>query len=144
MALFIFTRAIMTGEPIDVYNNGQMQRDFTYIDDIVEGIVRVLDRVPAPNPAWSGDCPDPGSSKAPYKLYNIGNHETVELGHFIEVLESMLGKKAVKNYLPMQPGDVPRTYADVDDLFRDTGFHPTTSIEYGVERFVEWYRKYYL
>jgi UDP-glucuronate 4-epimerase len=143
MALFLFTRSILEGRSIDVFNNGQMRRDFTYVEDIVEGVVRVLGRVPAPDPAWSGDCPDPSSSKAPYKLYNIGNHQTVELGRFIEVLEEKLGKKAIKNYLPLQPGDVPATYADVDDLIRDTGFQPATPIEVGIGRFVDWYRAYY-
>ncbi|MEW5973257.1 MAG: NAD-dependent epimerase [Pseudomonadota bacterium] len=143
MAYFKFTRAILEGKPIEVYNHGRMRRDFTYIDDIVEGVVRVLDRVPEPNPAWSGDRPDPGSSPAPYRLYNIGNHSPVELSRFIEALETALGRKAEKIMLPMQPGDVPATYADVDDLVRDTGFAPKTSIEDGLVRFAEWYRGYH-
>jgi UDP-glucuronate 4-epimerase len=143
MALFIFTKAILTGQPIEVFNEGKMQRDFTYIDDIVEGIVRVTDRVAATNPAWNGSAPDPGSSKAPYKLYNIGNNNPVELLHLIEVLEGCLGQKANKRFLPMQPGDVPATFADVSDLARDVGFKPSTSIEHGVRRFVDWYLNYY-
>jgi len=143
MALFLFTKAILAGKPIDVFNHGKMRRDFTYIDDIVEGVMRVADNVAAPNPAWSGDAPDPGTSMAPYRIYNIGNHSPVELMHLIEVLETALGKKAEKNFLPIQPGDVPATYADVDDLVRDVGFKPETPIEVGVERFVAWYREYY-
>ncbi len=143
MALFLFTKAILEGKPIDVYNHGKMQRDFTYVDDVVEGVVRVLDRDPTPNPAWSGDRPDPGTSWAPYRLYNIGNHSPVELLRFIEVLEGALGRKAEKKFLPMQPGDVPSTYADVSDLVRDAGFQPSTPIEVGIARFVEWYRSFY-
>ena len=143
MALFLFTRAILAGEPIDVYNHGRMQRDFTYIDDIVEGVVRVADRVAAPNPAWSSAAPDPGTSLAPYRLYNIGNHSPVELLYFIEVLEQCLGRRAEKRLLPIQAGDVPATYADVEDLTRDVGFQPSTSIEEGIARFVAWYREYY-
>lgn len=143
MALFLFTRAILEGRPIDVYNYGKMRRDFTYIDDIVEGVVRVTDRVAAANPEWSGDTPDPGTSAAPYRNYNIGNNNPVELMHLIETLESALGKKAEKNMLPIQPGDVPATFADVDDLVRDVGFRPETSIEEGVGRFVEWYWWYF-
>jgi len=143
MALFKFTKAILAGQPIDVYNHGRMQRDFTYIDDIAEGVVRAADRVPEPNPAWSGDAPDPGTSLAPYKIYNIGNHQPVELLYFIEVLENCLGRKAEKNLLPIQAGDVPATYADVDDLRRDVGFQPATPIEEGIARFVAWYREYY-
>ena len=143
MALFLFTKAILEGKPIDVFNFGKMRRDFTYIDDIAEGVIRVIDRVPEPNPDWSGDMPDPSASYAPYKLYNIGNNNPVELMHFIEVLEDCLGKKAVKNLLPIQPGDVPATYADVDDLIRDVGFKPSTSIEEGIRKFVEWYKGYY-
>lgn len=120
-----------------------MRRDFTYIDDIVEGVVRVTDRVPAGNPAWSGDAPDPGTSRAPYRIYNIGNHAPVELLHLIGLLEAALGRKAEKRLLPMQPGDVPATYADVDDLVRDVGFQPATPIEEGVRRFVAWYRDFY-
>jgi len=143
MALFLFTKAILEGRCIDVFNHGKMRRDFTYIDDIVEGIVRVLDRVAVPNASWSGDAPDPGTSNAPYQLYNIGNNNPVELMQFIEAIEKALGKKAEKNFLPLQPGDVPATYADVDDLVRDVGFCPNTSIEDGVQRFVDWYREYY-
>ncbi|GIW90659.1 MAG: NAD-dependent epimerase [Pirellulaceae bacterium] len=143
MALFIFTRAILEGRPIDVFNYGKMQRDFTYIDDIVEGVVRVADRPATANPAWSGDAPDPGTSSAPYRIYNIGNHSPVELDYFISVLEECLGKKAIRNFLPMQPGDVPATYADIQDLARDFGFEPATPIEVGIRRFVDWYRRYY-
>ncbi|HHQ47732.1 MAG TPA: NAD-dependent epimerase [Acidobacteria bacterium] len=143
MALYKFTRAILDGRPIDVYNHGRMQRDFTYIDDIVEGVVRVLDRVPEPNPAWSGDAPDPGSSPAPYRLYNIGNNNPVELMDFISAIEEALGRPAEKNMLPLQPGDVPATYADVDDLVRDVGFQPATPIGEGIRRFISWYREYY-
>ncbi len=143
MALFLFTRAILEKRPIDVFNYGKMQRDFTYIDDIVEGVVRVLDRVPEPNPHWTGDDPDPGSSYAPYKIYNIGNNQPVELMRFIEIIEESLGMKAVKNLLPLQPGDVPATYADIDDLVRDVGFKPATPLETGIPRFVQWYRDYF-
>ena len=143
MALFIFTKAILAGQPIEVFNYGKMKRDFTYIDDIVEGVIRVLERIPQANAHWSGLNPDPGTSSAPYKIYNIGNNQPVELIHFIEVLEASLGKKAIKNLLPMQPGDVPETYADIEDLTRDTGFQPQTSIEEGIRRFVAWYRSYY-
>ncbi len=143
MALFIFTKAILEGKPIQVFNHGQMRRDFTYIDDIVEGVVRALDTIPQPHPSWSGMQPDPGTSKAPYRLYNIGNNQPVELLHFIEVLETCLGRKAEKQFLPLQAGDVPETYADVDDLMRDVGFRPATPISEGIARFVEWYQAYY-
>jgi UDP-glucuronate 4-epimerase len=143
MALFIFTKAILAGEPIDVFNYGKMQRDFTYIDDIIEGVVRVMDNVPEPNPHWSGDSPDPGTSKAPYKVYNIGNNQPIELMHFIGAIEKSLGMEAKKNMIPIQAGDVPITYADVDDLFNDVGFKPSTPIEVGIERFLNWYRSYY-
>jgi UDP-glucuronate 4-epimerase len=143
MALFIFTKAILEGRPIEVFNHGEMRRDFTYIDDIVEGVVRVTDRVPQGDSAWTGDAPDPSTSRAPYKLYNIGNNQPVELMHMIETLESCLGKKAEKNLLPMQPGDVSATWANVNDLSRDVGFQPNTPIEEGVARFVEWYREFY-
>ncbi|MEX0716464.1 MAG: NAD-dependent epimerase [Planctomycetaceae bacterium] len=143
MALFKFARAILEDEPIDVYNHGNMRRDFTYIDDIVEGIVRVTDRIAAPDAAWTGADPDPGTSNAPYRLYNIGNNQPVELLRMIEVLEECLGKKARRNLLPIQPGDVPETYADVDDLVLDVGFAPRTTIEEGIARFVEWYRAYH-
>jgi UDP-glucuronate 4-epimerase len=143
MALFLFTQAILAGKPIQVFNHGRMKRDFTYIDDIVEGIVRITERAPEPNPEWNGDEPDPGTSYAPYRVYNIGNNQPVELMRYIEVLEECLGKKAEKNFMPLQMGDVPATYADIDDLARDFGFHPRTSIEVGIRRFVEWYREYY-
>jgi UDP-glucuronate 4-epimerase len=143
MALFLFTKAILEGKPIDVFNYGKMRRDFTYIDDIVEGVVRVIGRIAQPNPDWRGDNPDTSSSYAPYKLYNIGNNNTVELMRFVEVLEDCLGKKAKKNLLPLQAGDVPATYADVDDLMKDTGFKPVTTIEEGIKLFVDWYRDYY-
>jgi len=143
MALFLFTKAILEGRPIDVFNEGRMRRDFTYIDDIVTGVVRVLDNVASPNASWSGDSPDPPTSKAPYRLYNIGNHSPVELMAFIGAIEEALGRKAQLNLLPMQPGDVAATYADVDDLVRDVGFSPTTPIDVGIGRFVEWYRQYY-
>jgi UDP-glucuronate 4-epimerase len=143
MALFKFTKGILEDTPIDIYNHGKMRRDFTYIDDIVEGVVRVLDKIPAPNPDWSGDNPDPCTSPAPYKLYNIGNNNPVELMHYIATLEKALGKTAQKNFMPMQDGDVPATYANVDDLQRDVGFKPETSVEDGIGRFVAWYRNYY-
>jgi UDP-glucuronate 4-epimerase len=143
MAMFLFTKAILEGRPIDVYNYGKMRRDFTYVDDIVEGIIRVADNIARPNPDWTGDAPDPGTSSAPYRNYNIGNNNPVELLYLIEVIEEALGKKAEKILLPLQPGDVPATYADVDDLVRDVGFKPATSIEEGVGRFVAWYREYY-
>jgi len=143
MALFIFTKAILEGRPIDVFNFGKMRRDFTYVDDIVEGVVRAHDRPATANPNWSGEQPDPGTSSAPARVYNIGNHQPVELMRFIEVLEDAIGKKAQKNLMPLQPGDVPATYADVDDLMRDVGFKPDTPIEVGVKKFVEWYRSYY-
>ena len=143
MALFLFTRAILAGEPIDVFNHGHHRRDFTYVDDIVEGVIRTLDRVATPNPAWSSAAPDPATSRAPYRLYNIGSHRPVELLRYIEVLEDCLGRKAVKNLLPLQPGDVPDTYADVEALVADVGYQPSTPIEEGVARFVAWYREYY-
>ncbi len=143
MALFLFTKAILEGRPIDVFNEGRMRRDFTYIDDIVEGIVRVSDRVPGSDASWSSERPDPASSRAPYRVYNIGNHEPVELMHLIGTLEKELGRTAEKRMLPMQLGDVPATFADVADLERDVGFKPATSIETGVARFVRWYREYF-
>ena len=143
MALFLFTKAITDGRPIKVFNHGNMQRDFTYIDDIVEGVVRVMARLPEPNPAWRGDNPDPGTSYAPYKLYNIGNNNPVELLEFIGEIETALGREAQKEFLDMQPGDVPATYADVDDLMQDVGFKPETSIATGIRQFIEWYRDYY-
>jgi UDP-glucuronate 4-epimerase len=143
MALFLFTKAILEDRHIDVYNNGEMQRDFTYIDDIVEGVFRTIDKIPAPNPDWHGDRPDPATSFAPYKIYNIGNNSPVGLLEFIRILEKQLGRKAKLNLLPIQPGDVLRTFADIDDLMRDVGFKPVTSIEDGIRQFVEWYREYY-
>ena len=143
MAMFIFTRKILAGEPIDVFNHGHHKRDFTYIDDIVEGVIRSLDQVAAPDPDWSGKNPDPGRSRAPYRIYNIGSNNPVELSRFIEIIEERTGKKAKKNFLPMQPGDVPATYADVDGLIADVGYKPSTTVEEGVARFVDWYRGYY-
>jgi UDP-glucuronate 4-epimerase len=143
MALFLFAQAILEDRPIDVFNEGRMQRDFTYVDDIVEGLVRVLAKPPVPDPTWSGEHPDPGTSRAAYRVYNIGNDRPVELLRFIEVLEQCLGKRARKNLLPMQPGDVPATRADVTDLVRDVGYRPHTTVEEGVARFVSWYREYY-
>lgn len=143
MALFLFTRNILADKPIDVFNYGDHRRDFTYIDDIVEGVIRVLDRPARSNPQWSGRSPDPATSTAPYRLYNIGNNKPVELLRYIEVLESCLGKKAQRNLLPLQLGDVPDTYADVDNLVEDVGYQPTTPIESGISRFVDWYRAYY-
>ena len=143
MALFMFTRAILAGEPIAVFHYGRMRRDFTYIDDIVEGVVRVLDRVPQPDPDWSGHAPDPGSSSAPYRLYNIGSNRPVALLDFISVLEECLGHAAQKDFQPLQAGDVPETAADVDELVRAVGFRPATPLREGIARFVEWYRAYY-
>ncbi len=143
MAMFLFAKAILAGEPIDVFNRGDMRRDFTYVDDVVEGVLRVSDRPARPNPDWDPADPDAGSSSAPWRVYNIGNHTPVELLRLIEILEETLGKKAVKNLLPMQPGDVPATFADVDDLERDVGFRPSMPIEEGVRRFVAWFREYY-
>jgi UDP-glucuronate 4-epimerase len=141
MALFLFTKAILEGQPINVFNSGNMQRDFTYIDDVVEGVIRVMDSIPQPENGENNTLQQ--SSQVPYKLYNIGNNQPIQLLQLIEMLETRLGKKAIKNMLPMQPGDVPITYADVDDLIRDVGFKPNTPIEVGVERFVNWYRSYY-
>lgn len=143
MALHLFTTAILQGRPIDVFNHGHMRRDFTYIDDIVEGVIRTMQRPPQPNPQWDSAAPDPAASSAPWRVYNIGNNNTVELGDFITTLEQALGKTAVRNYLPMQPGDVESTYADVADLQRDTGFSPSTPLHEGIARFVAWYRHYY-
>jgi UDP-glucuronate 4-epimerase len=143
MALFKFTKKILAGEPIDVFNFGNHRRDFTYIDDIIEGVVRTMEKTPAPNPDWSGDDPDPATSKAPWRVYNIGNNRPVELMHYIEVIEECLGKKAEKNLLPMQPGDVPDTFADVSALTEEVGYKPDTPIEEGVRKFIEWYRNYY-
>jgi len=143
MALFKFTRNILAGEPIDVFNHGNHKRDFTYVLDIVEGVVRTLDRPATPDPAWDSNDPDPSTSRVPYRVYNIGNNAPVELARYIEVIEECLGRKAVKNLLPLQPGDVPDTYADVQELVRDVGYKPATPIEEGVRAFVEWYREYY-
>ncbi len=143
MAYFMFTKAILEERPIDVFNNGKMMRDFTYIDDITEGVVRVIDKIPLSDPDWDGSKPDSATSYAPYRLYNIGNNSPVELMYFIKVLEETLGKEAKKNLMPMQAGDVPATYADIDDLARDVAFRPSTSIEKGIREFVNWYREYY-
>ena len=143
MALFLFTQSILADEPINVFNHGKHRRDFTYIDDIVEGVIRTLDNVASPNPDWSGDSPDPGTSLAPFKIYNIGSNNPVELLRYIEIIENCLGKKAIKNMLPMQRGDVPATYADVEDLILDVDYKPTTRVEDGIAQFVEWYRSYY-
>ena len=143
MALHLFTTAILRGEPIKVFNQGRMRRDFTYIDDIVEGLVRLLPLAAKPDPAFDAAAPSPASSSAPWRIYNIGNHETVELGVFIDTLEKALGRKAIRELLPMQPGDVESTWADVEDLARVTGFAPATPLEVGIERFVAWYREYY-
>ena len=143
MALFTFVQRILADQAIDVFNNGNHARDFTYIDDVVEGVLRVADRIPEPNPGWSGDDPDPSTSSAPYRIYNIGNHNPIQLDDFISCIERVLGREAKKNYLPMQRGDVPETYADVADLEADIGFAPHTSIETGIRRFVDWYREYY-
>ncbi|HEY0941067.1 MAG TPA: NAD-dependent epimerase [Steroidobacter sp.] len=143
MALFLFTKNILAGKPIDVFNYGNHRRDFTYVDDIAQGVVRAMDRVAQPNPSWSGDAPDPGTSKAPYRLYNIGNNQPVELMRYIECIETNLGKKAQKNLLPLQAGDVPDTFADVNDLVQDVGYKPATPVEEGVRRFIEWYLGYY-
>ena len=143
MSLFLFTQNILAGKPIDVFNNGHHRRDFTYIDDIVEGVIRILDHTAMKNDHWSSESPDPGTSMAPYRLYNIGNNRPVELLRYIELLEKELGKKANLNMLPLQPGDVPDTYADVNDLINEVGYTPSTPIEEGIARFVEWYRDYY-
>lgn len=143
MALFLFTKAILEGKAIDVFNHGEMLRDFTYIDDIVEGVVRVIDNIPTPNPQWNGKNPDPHSSKAPYKIYNIGNNNPIKLMDFIEAIEKEVGKVAKKNMLPLQPGDVPATYANVDDLVSELNYKPNTSIQTGIKNFVKWYREFF-
>jgi UDP-glucuronate 4-epimerase len=143
MAYFKFTKAILAEQPIEVYNKGKMQRDFTYIDDIIAGVMKILDRIPEPNPKWLSDAPDPSSSPAPYRIYNIGNNQPVELMYFINTLEKALGKTAKMRMLPMQPGDVTATYADIHDLEREVGFKPRTTIEEGIGHFVDWYRNYY-
>jgi UDP-glucuronate 4-epimerase len=142
MALFLFTDAIFKNKPIKIFNNGDMQRDFTYIDDIVEGVVRVMDKIPEPNPKWSGDSPDPGTSYVKYKIYNIGNNQPVKLMHFIETIEKVIGKKAQKKFMEMQAGDVKATYANIDDLTRDVGFKPSTSLETGIQHFVQWFKSW--
>ena len=143
MALFLFTKAILEDKPIQVFNHGKMLRDFTYIDDIVEGVVRVIDAVPTPNSEWSGDTPDPGTSYKPYRIFNIGNNNPVELTRFIEAIETALGKEAEKKFMDIQPGDVAATYANIDDLYNAVGFKPETTIEHGIQKFIEWYRRYY-
>jgi len=143
MALFMFTKNILAGKPIDVFNYGNHRRDFTYVDDIVEGVIRTLDQPATPNPQWTGDNPDPATANAPFRLYNIGSNSPIELMRYIEILEECLGKKAEKNLLPLQAGDVPDTYADVDALIKDVGYKPNTPIEVGIRRFVDWYRDYY-
>jgi UDP-glucuronate 4-epimerase len=143
MALFLFTRAILGKNPIKVFNHGKMQRDFTYIDDIIEGVVRVMERIPEQNPIWNGNNPDPGTSYVRYKIYNIGNNNPVELMEFISIIEKILGRDAKKEFLDLQPGDVVATYADIDDLIKDVGFKPSTPIDTGIRRFVEWFKDYY-
>lgn len=143
MALFLFTKAILEGKPINIFNNGNMQRDFTFVDDIVEGVVRALDKPATPDPKWDSGNPDPATSTAPYRLYNIGNNQPVQLMRFVEAIENELGKKAIKNMMPLQAGDVPATYANVDALVKDVGFKPATTIDQGVKKFVAWYRQYY-
>jgi UDP-glucuronate 4-epimerase len=143
MALFLFTKNILEGKPIDVFNHGNHKRDFTFVEDIAEGVVRAVDRVAAANPDWSGDNPDPATSSAPFRIYNIGNNAPVDLSKYISTLEDCLGRKAVKNLLPLQPGDVPDTFADVEDLVRDVGYKPATPVEVGIRRFVDWYLEYY-
>jgi len=143
MSMFLFTKNIIEGKPIDVFNHGKHQRDFTYIDDIVEGVIRTLDNVATPNSKWNGDAPDPATSASPYRIYNIGNNQPTQLMRYIEIIEKCVGKEAIKNYLPLQAGDVPATYADVDDLVRDVGYKPATPIETGVENFVRWYKEFY-
>jgi UDP-glucuronate 4-epimerase len=143
MAMFIFTKAILAGQPIEVFNHGRMRRDFTYVDDVVESVVRTLDRPAVGDPGWDSDAPDPATSRAPYRVYNIGNHSPVELLDLIALLERELGRAAIRRSTDIQPGDVPATYADVDDLVRDVGFAPATPIEEGVRRFVAWYREFY-
>ena len=143
MALFLFTRAILAGEPIDVFNYGKHKRDFTYIDDIVEGVIRTLDATASANPDWDGKHPDPGTSAAPWRVYNIGNNNPVDLEDYIAAIEAALGMKAEKNLLPLQPGDVPDTFADVDALVADVGYKPTTDVREGIQRFVGWYKDYY-
>ncbi|MFT6306883.1 MAG: UDP-glucuronate 4-epimerase [Halioglobus sp.] len=143
MALFLFTKNILAGKPIDVFNYGKHKRDFTFIDDIVEGVIRTLDNTATPNSDWNSDAPDPATSTAPYRIYNIGNNQPVDLEHYISTLEGCLNRTATKNLLPLQPGDVPDTYADVSDLVRDVNYKPDTSVEEGISKFVDWYQEYY-
>jgi UDP-glucuronate 4-epimerase len=143
MALFLFTRNILEGKPIDVFNHGHHRRDFTYVDDIAEGVVRAAERVATPNPAWDGNAPDPASSSAPFRLYNIGNNQPVQLLRYIEIIEETLRRKAIINFLPLQAGDVPETCADIDDLVRDVGYRPATPVEVGVRAFVDWFCEFY-
>ena len=143
MALFLFTKAILEDKPIKIFNHGKMQRDFTFIDDIIEGVVRIVGNVPRPNPEWNGNAPDPGTSYKRYRIYNIGNNNPVQLSDFIEQIEKAIGKKANKDYMDIQPGDVPATFADIDDLIHDTGFRPSTSLENGIGKFMDWYKNYY-
>ena len=143
MAMWLFTEAILRGQPIKLFNGGNMRRDFTYIDDAVEPVVRLIDRPPAGDPSWSGANPDPSRSAAPWRLYNVGNNQPVEVNHLVSLIEQALGRKATRELLPMQPGDVPETYADVEDLMRDVGFRPATPIGEGVARFVSWYRQFH-
>jgi UDP-glucuronate 4-epimerase len=143
MALFLFTRNILEGKPIDVFNHGHHARDFTYVDDIAEGVVRASERIAQPNPQWDSKAPDPASSSAPFRIYNIGNNRPVQLLRYIEVIEECLGRKAEKRLLPLQPGDVPETCADIDDLVKDVGYRPATPVEEGVRRFVDWFCEYY-
>lgn len=142
MAMFIFASAIVEGKPIRLFNHGNMRRDFTYVDDVTESVVRLIDRIPAPNPDWSGDAPDPATSSAPWRIYNIGNNRTVEVSRVVALLEQEFGRPAIKEMVPMQPGDVAETRADIDDLMRDVGFRPSTSIDEGIRRFAAWYRGY--
>lgn len=143
MALFSFTKAILEGKPIDVFNHGKMRRDFTYINDAVDGMLKTLDQIPQPNPEWSGYAPDPSTSSAPYRIYNVGNRQPVELLRFIEIPEAALGVTDKKNFLPLQAGNVLETYADIEALHHDVGFTPRTSIEVGIPQFVQWYQSYY-
>jgi UDP-glucuronate 4-epimerase len=143
MAMFLFTKAILAGEPIKLFNHGHMRRDFTYIDDIVDGVIRAMDTIATPDPTWSSDAPSPASARAPWRVYNIGNHQSVAVSHVVELIEKALGKVAVREYVPMQPGDVPNTWADVRALSDATGFSPKTPVEEGIPRFVDWYREFY-
>jgi len=143
MAVFIFTRAILEGRPIKLFNHGQTRRDFTYVDDVIEAMARLLERPPCGDPHWLGDAPDPSSSVAPWRLYNVGNNRAIEITELVGLLEGVLGRSAIREFAPMQPGDVPETCADIDDLMRDVGFKPATPIEEGIRRFVAWYRDFH-